>query len=456
MTETGNEPEQSAEEVARLAAERDRLASEVERLKDRPARKFRTRRIVATILVVLTVLSFALVVPAAWGRRTALNTDRYVATVAPLAADPAVQQALATRVTESVFEALDVQPVIAEALPDRASFLAGPLTNSLQNFVEDQVQKVFASEAFQTFWVAANRFVHAQLMAVLDGNADSTISIQDGKVMLNLLPLVNLALVQIQALATDLVGRDVTLPTITADMIPQQAVSALETALGRDLPDDIGQIPVYDSNELQAVQDGVRLFERGVLLLALLLLVFLIGAIWISPTKRRTILQLAVAATVVLVIERRLALRLGDRVIAQAGGDEHPAVGVLVNTLLASLRRYTGWMLVILLVTIAAALLTGPYPWARSLRGWAAGLVPALSGAVAGGGETPSAAATFIGAHRDALMIAGAAVLVLLVMLIDLSFGWLLALVAVVAIYELVVYQVARGVGGPAETQPLP
>jgi hypothetical protein len=200
----------------------------------------------------------------------------------------------------------------------------------------------------------------------------------------------------------------------------------------------------------------VRLFERAVVLLALLLVVLLIAAIWISPTKRRTILQLAVAATVVLVIERRLALRLGDRVIAQAGGDEHPAVGVLVDTLLASLRRYTGWMLVILLVTIAAALLSGPYPWARSLRAWAIGLAPALTGAIAGGGETPSTAATFIAAHRDALMIAGAAVLVVLVMLVDLSFGWLLALVAVVALYELVVYQVARGVRGAAGSQPVP
>jgi ribose/xylose/arabinose/galactoside ABC-type transport system permease subunit len=54
------------------------------------------------------------------------------------------------------------------------------------------------------------------------------------------------------------------------------------------------------------------------------------------------------------------------------------------------------------------------------------------------------------------LLIAGAAVLVALVMLIDLSFGWLLALVVVVALYELVVYQVARGVRGRVETQPVP
>lgn len=456
MTGPGEGAEPSADEVARLEAEREELRGEVERLQDRPGKRLRTRRIVAAILVVLTLVCFALVVPAAWGRRTALNTDRYVATVAPLAADPAVQQALAMRVTESVFEALNIEPVIAEALPDRASFLAGPLTDSLENFVQDQVAKVFASEAFQTFWVAANRFVHTQILAVLDGDPDTTISVREGKVILNLLPLVNLALGEIQAIASDLVGQSVTLPTITVDELPAEAVASLEAALGRDLPDRIGQIAVYDADELQAIQDGVRLFERGVVLLTLLLLVLLVGAIWVSPMKRRTILQLAVAATVVLVIERRLALRLGDHVIAQAGGDEHPAVGVLVDTLLASLRRYTGWMLVILLATIAAALLSGPYAWARSLRAWAVGLGPALSGAVVGGGETPSAAATFIAAHRDALLIAGAGLLILLVMLIDLSFGWLLALVIVVALYELVIYQVARGVRGSAGTQPVP
>jgi hypothetical protein len=461
MTDHGSDtPEPSTpptpppDDVAELAAERDRLEREVERLKDRPARRIRTRRIVALVLVILTVVSFALVVPAAWGRRTVLDTDRYVATVAPLAADPAVQQSLAVRVTDAVFEALDIQPVIAEALPDRASFLAGPLTNAMRGFVEEQVAKVFASQAFQTFWVAANRFVHTQVLAVLDGRGE-TISIVEGKVLLNLLPLVNLALGQVQALATDLVGRSVVLPTVTVAELPEDSIAALESALGRDLPDRLGQIAVYDSNQLQALQEGVRMFERGVLLLALLLLVFLVGAIWVSPSRRRTILQLAVAAAVVLVVERRLAILLGNQVVTDVGGrDEYPAVGVLVDTLLASLKRYTGWMLVILLVTILAALLSGPYPWARSLRSWVAGIGPALAGAVAGGDEAPSPAAVYIAAHRDLLMLAGAVLVGLIVLLVDVSLGWLFVLALLLGLYELVVYRVARGVRGVAGAQP--
>ena len=42
-------------------------------------------------------------------------------------------------------------------------------------------------------------------MAILNGDSES-VSAVEGKVLLNLMPLVNLALVQIQGVASDLVG----------------------------------------------------------------------------------------------------------------------------------------------------------------------------------------------------------------------------------------------------------
>ena len=41
---------------------------------------------------------------------------------------------------------------------ERAAVLAGPLTIAVKGFVQDQVEKVVASDAFKTFWVEANRF----------------------------------------------------------------------------------------------------------------------------------------------------------------------------------------------------------------------------------------------------------------------------------------------------------
>ena len=56
------------------------------------------------------MIVFTVSVPAVWSARTVLNTDRYVATVEPLADDPAVQQAIATRLTDEVFAALHQTP----------------------------------------------------------------------------------------------------------------------------------------------------------------------------------------------------------------------------------------------------------------------------------------------------------------------------------------------------------
>ena len=159
------------------------------------------RRIFTPILVALSIVVFTVTVPAAWGARTVLNTDRYVATVAPLADDPAVQASIASRLTDQVFSALDVEGTLSDALAglgERATVLAAPLTTAIRGFVQDQVLKVVQSDAFQTFWVEANRFVHTQVLAILEGESD-TVSVVEGKVLLNLLPLVNLALGSIEA-----------------------------------------------------------------------------------------------------------------------------------------------------------------------------------------------------------------------------------------------------------------
>ena len=216
------------------------------------------RRIFTPILVALSIVVFTVTVPAAWGARTVLNTDRYVATVAPLADDPAVQASIASRLTDQVFSALDVEGTLSDALAglgERATVLAAPLTTAIRGFVQDQVLKVVQSDAFQTFWVEANRFVHTQVLAILEGESD-TVSVVEGKVLLNLLPLVNLALGSIEAVASDLVGRDVTLPQITQGEVPSAAITKLEQSLGIDLPDDYGQIAVYDSRRPRGAAGG--------------------------------------------------------------------------------------------------------------------------------------------------------------------------------------------------------
>jgi hypothetical protein len=74
-----------------------------------PAMRQRWRTILAVLLIVVGCVLAPLAGVALWARNQVTNTDRYVRTVAPLASDPAIQQAVADQITAQIFSYLDVQ-----------------------------------------------------------------------------------------------------------------------------------------------------------------------------------------------------------------------------------------------------------------------------------------------------------------------------------------------------------
>lgn len=404
-----------------------------------PAKRRRVRRIVTPILVALTVIVFTVTVPAVWGARTVLNTDRYVATVGPLAEDPAVQASIATKLTDQVFLALNVEGTLSSVLGEigeRATVLAAPLTNAVKGFVQEQVLKVVQSDAFQTFWVRANTFVHTQVVAILRGD-DGAVTVREGKVLLNLLPLVNLALGSIQRVASDLVGSDVTLPTIQEGEAPNESITKLEQALGVDLPDSYGQLVVYDTEDLAALQQAVSTLERLLVLLLVLIPVLVAASLWVSTRRRRTLIQLAAGAAVGLVVVRRIAIISRDSLFERIDTQRFPSVRVLTNELMESLFRTTAVLLAIVLLTLLIALITGPYPWAVTARGWVRDGARGVAAAFSGERLPDTGRVRWIRDHRDGLMLGGAIFAVALLLLFDLSLWGFVIAGIVIALYEL-------------------
>jgi hypothetical protein len=432
-------PEEIEAELKRVEAERDELEAQLESIEARPEKRQRIRRIFTPILVALSIVVFTVTVPAVWGARTVLNTDRYVATVGPLAEDPAVQASIATKLTDQVFLALNVEGTLSSVLGEigeRATVLAAPLTTAVKGFVRDQVLKVVQSDAFQTFWVRANTFVHTQVVALLRGDAQD-VTVREGKVLLNLLPLVNLALGSIQRVASDLVGRDVTLPTIQEGEAPNESITKLEQALGISLPDSYGQLVVYDTEDLAALQQAVSTLERLLVLLLVLIPVLVAASLWVSTRRRRTLIQLAAGAAVGLVVIRRIAIISRDSLFERVDTERFPSVRVLTDELMESLFRTTAVLLAIVLLTLLIALITGPYPWAVTGRGWVRDGARGIAAASSGHATPDTGRARWLRDHRDGLMLGGAIVAVLVLLLFDLSLWGFVIAGIVLALYEL-------------------
>ena len=122
----------------------------------------RVRGPLAVALIVLTCFAFVGSVLSIWVNQALLNTDNFVSTVDPLIKDPGVVDCVSSYVAAKVVDVLDVQGRAETALPDRASFLAVPITNQVQSFAQTRIANLMRTDQFQTAWDKTLRFVHSR------------------------------------------------------------------------------------------------------------------------------------------------------------------------------------------------------------------------------------------------------------------------------------------------------
>jgi len=152
------------------------------------------RSVGSAVLIILGVLCLVLSPVAIWGRNLVLNTDRYVETVTPLAADTGVQDAVIAAVNRQVQSNLDVPSLLADVLPPRAQILAGPIGAAMNSLVNNVTTRFVRSDKFQQLWVAVNRVAHQQITYLLTGRAPPNSGLKlsnDGRVTLDLSVVVN-------------------------------------------------------------------------------------------------------------------------------------------------------------------------------------------------------------------------------------------------------------------------
>jgi hypothetical protein len=266
---------------------------------DRPPR--RRRSVLAGLALVLACITIVAATMAIWVHQVALNTDRFTAVVTKVVDDPAFTGPIATKVSEQVITALDVQTRIADKLPGPSKALAPTLAAAAQGVIERQLEKALENPRVRQALLSSVSFAHERIVRFLRGDT-SALTVVDGKVQLNVFPVVGAALTQLQAIGV--IPADVTLPDLSADDAPDALGARLQAALGVTLPAGFGTVSLMEAKRLETAQTLVKAFDILVVLLVVLSVVLAVIALWLATNRRRMVVYLTIGVIISLLVAR--------------------------------------------------------------------------------------------------------------------------------------------------------
>ncbi len=313
------------------------------------AKGFRWTGAVVLLVIAAVLVTGALV--ARFARGELLDTDRYVETVAPLATDPAVQEAVTNRVTTEIVSAVDVPALAQQAAqaseltraPAIAALVSGPISDWLESFIRKHVGDFVRSPRFANLWANVNRAAHEQIVAILTDKS-TAVKIQNDEVVLDLAPVITAVKDDLVANGFGIVSK---LPTISA------------------------QFPLVQSDALPRIQRSVRLLDRLATWLPWLSLLIFGLAVWLAPGHRRAALLgcVLVAIFMIAVLIAYAVARRSYEDQLSAEGLSVPAGTAVYETVLRFLVTAAQTWLVLMLIVIVWLFLAGPGRLARGLRG---------------------------------------------------------------------------------------
>jgi len=167
-----------------------------------PTRAGRWRALLSAVCIVVATILVPVSIVTAWARVQLVEEDAFVASLAPLVDDPAVQAMIIDESVEAITAQVDFpqltasvfEGIAALGLPTRAAdalqLLEAPAANGLQSLVTTTVTRVVESDAFSEVWATATRAAHRALVgaATSDGGGlvvrtDEGVGIQLGAVV---------------------------------------------------------------------------------------------------------------------------------------------------------------------------------------------------------------------------------------------------------------------------------
>ncbi|MEU9456054.1 hypothetical protein [Streptomyces sp. NPDC048277] len=310
----------------------------------------------SAVLTVLTCILVPVALLAVWVHDIVLDTDRYVSTVAPLATEPAVQDAAVHRITEAVSARANGQEVAgdiagwlqSQGLPVRAADALRGLGPQLDAAIDQTVAKaatrVVRSNAFARLWRTANRDAHQAVVHALTGKGRGAIGVSGGTVTLDL------------GTAVDRVKQDL----VDAGLKPADKI-----------PDVDKKLVLFQSEQLAKFRKGAHLLDIVGNWFPILVVLCGAAGVFLARARRRALARTALGAAfaclvvaVALVVARRYYLdHLPPQVQSRA------AAAAVFDTLVRFLRVSLRTAIVLGVVIALGAYLVGPGRLPVAIRG---------------------------------------------------------------------------------------
>lgn len=368
------------------------------------------QRVASWILVVFTAIAVAGSVVGFWVHRTVLDTDQFMAAVAPIVESESVQAVVGDRVGDQLIEALDLESRLSERLSQAEARLVvqladvldlpGAVVSRLENAslgldtlapmiaagvetrIRDAVETFLSSPEGTRLLVETIETAHERSVLLLRDELDQlpNVVVEEGEVRLNLVPVLVEVLRSVINSGLDIVGIEREIPAFDSAEDATAAVERLATLLNRDLPPDFGQVRLGSEASLERAQGLVRAFDIALWVLVIVGLALAALAVWLAPTLRAGLVRVGVAAALAALVGWIAVRFISSQVVeAAATADGRAAVSDIVNSLVSGLSGTALTLAVVGIgVVVAAFMIDRPQG-------------PAAAAAAAGGTPPPAA-----------------------------------------------------------------
>jgi len=322
------------------------------------------RSTLSGVLIVLAALLAPLGVVAVWAADIVGDTDRYVATVAPLADKQDVQAAITRLVTDQVMARVDVDTLISQAAPSDQPLLRkalGPLrepvNDAVRDLVRQQAASFVASHRFKVLWRQLNRQAHAAFLGAVTGDSGTAVRVNGDEVVLDLAPVV-------EQVKQRLVGRGLT--------------------AARQIPPVHAQYVLARSKKVHQARTWFRVLQQAGDWLPVVAGAAAVAGVLLAVRRRRAVVTAALAVAVTVALLGVVALSVFRVVYLDQlpAGTDQAAAGTVYDQLVRFLRVSVRSLVVLAVAVALGAWLSGPEKWARRVRGfWESGISAARQGA---------------------------------------------------------------------------